>query len=360
MPSIRALLKTTWAFLTSRATVTFLGLLGGLAATVAVVAGVWLLWPYLYDYLAPQTAGERKDVVLIVVQVIGVIGIFFGLVFTYQRLRAAERTVQVAQEGQITERFTRAIGQLGDDNLAVRLGGIYALERIAFDSPRDHWTIMEVLTAFVRENAPWKGDAQPAAVPTSPADARPRTDIQAILTVLGRRPEKAHKEERKNNLTLDLRATDLRWAALRDAHLEGANLSVAHLEGASLQHAHLERADLWEARLERAYLTNTCLQGAHLEQAHLDEAFLHGAHLEGAKLRDAHLERAYLINTCLQGAQLVQAHLRGAYFRETHLEGAVLYAATGLTREQLASAITDEHTILPDYLKDQGGNGSPD
>src|SRR5688572_29554652 len=45
------------------------------------------------------------------------------------------RTVRVSEEGQVTERFTKAIEQLGDDeNLAKRLGGIYALERISRDS----------------------------------------------------------------------------------------------------------------------------------------------------------------------------------------------------------------------------------
>lgn len=38
------------------------------------------------------------------------------------------------------------------------LSGIYALERIAQDSKKDHWPIMEILTAYVRENAQWKGD----------------------------------------------------------------------------------------------------------------------------------------------------------------------------------------------------------
>jgi hypothetical protein len=38
--------------------------------------------------------------------------------------------------------------------LEVRLGGIYALERIARDSPTDHWTIIEVLSTYVRENSP--------------------------------------------------------------------------------------------------------------------------------------------------------------------------------------------------------------
>jgi hypothetical protein len=51
----------------------------------------------------------------------------------------------LARQGQVTDRYTKAIEQLGSDKLEVRIGGIYALERIAHDSPRDHPTIMEVL-----------------------------------------------------------------------------------------------------------------------------------------------------------------------------------------------------------------------
>ncbi|MEM7178897.1 MAG: hypothetical protein AAF503_14460 [Pseudomonadota bacterium] len=39
-------------------------------------------------------------------------------------------------------------------NLEVRLGGIYALERIAQDSLRDHIQVMEILCAYIRNNAP--------------------------------------------------------------------------------------------------------------------------------------------------------------------------------------------------------------
>lgn len=65
------------------------------------------------------------------------------------------RTFELNRRGQITERFTRAIEQLGKpDSVDVRVGGIYALERIAFDSPDEHGPIMDVLTAYVREHAP--------------------------------------------------------------------------------------------------------------------------------------------------------------------------------------------------------------
>jgi hypothetical protein len=122
---------------------------------------------------------------------IGGAALLLGLFYTAQTVRTAQRTLQVnqetlrtTQEGQITERFTRAIEHLGDKRLTVRLGGIYALERIARDSRKDHRQILEVLTAYVRDNAPWPPKV---AQPLKEGQAlKPATDIQAILTVLTR------------------------------------------------------------------------------------------------------------------------------------------------------------------------------
>ena len=84
-------------------------------------------------------------------------------------------------------------------NLEVRLGGIYALERIAKDSPKDEWTIMEVLTAYVRQNAPMRepfklpgGELQHTGtrqlhIVSEHKELNVRADIQAVLTIIGRR-----------------------------------------------------------------------------------------------------------------------------------------------------------------------------
>ncbi len=135
-----------------------------------------------------------------------------------EQLKVAQNQLQVAQEGQITERFTRAIEQLGSDKMEVRLGGIYALERIAFDSDKDYWPIMETLTAYVRERAPWQepplsecagssGKESAATATLGLATLKPATDIQAILTVLGRRKYRYGQKEEKGRLYL--RNTDL-------------------------------------------------------------------------------------------------------------------------------------------------------
>src|SRR5215212_9499357 len=126
--------------------------IGGIALFVLV--GGWILdW-----YIAPQSSAQKKDLVqalgLITAGVAGAVGIFFT--WRGQRLtqKGLQETLRTTREGQITDRFTRAIDQLGSKELEVRLGGIYALERIASDSERDHWTIMEILTTYVRVHAP--------------------------------------------------------------------------------------------------------------------------------------------------------------------------------------------------------------
>jgi hypothetical protein len=274
-----------------------------------------------------------------------------GAVLTSRTIQVSRATLEVTRQGQITERFTRAIdqlGQQGEDKLDVRLGGIYALERIARESAEDHGPIMEVLTAYLREHArvqparamPWQpvrvaGPVQPQE--RSDADKAPRlpADVQAIATVLGRRPEQRRRQEQRG---LDLREVDLRGGYLSGAHLEGANLSGAHLEGAHLHDAHLERAVLFEAHLE----------GADLSRARLEEAFLIRAHLERANLSGAHLERALFF----------VAHLEGANLSGAHLEGAILSGARGLLRGQLQSAITDDTTIPPTFA-DEASSSTP-
>jgi uncharacterized protein YjbI with pentapeptide repeats len=267
-----------------------------------------------------------------------------------EQARIANAQARVAEQGHITDRFTKAIEQLGSDKLEVRLGAIYALERIARDSQRDHGPIMETLTASIRERAPWPPKREPALVEDTEGQAaevlKPATDIQALLTVISRRRREYDVERQR----LDLSATDLRGAYLSEAHLEGANLWDAHLERAHLGDAHLEQAVLGKAHLER-----TRLWRAHLEEADLWGADLMGANLTGANLRGADLEGANLRRADLAGANLTWANLRradltGANLRGADLEGANLQGAKNLAQEQLDGVYGDEKTKLPDGL----------
>jgi hypothetical protein len=214
---------------------------------------------------------------------------FFGLLILYFTWRRA----QIMEQGHITDRFTKAVEQLGkindrgQPNIEIRLGAIYALERIAKDSARDHWPIMEILTAYVRQHAK-PGTDEPYTL-----DKKPSPDIQAILTVLGRRKTDRGREDRSN----------------------------------------LQYLDLMEARLWGAKLTGANFRGADLEKADLRGALLFGTRLQGAALIETNMEKAHLI----------EADLEGSYFyrerqNETNLADANVYEAKYVTKEQIQSA----------------------
>ena len=208
--------------------------LGGLVGVVSLVLVLWLF-------------GQITFVIqeVTIVKIITGLLVLVGMYWTSRRVLAAEDNVRVAEEGQVTERFTRAIEQLGDDKMAIRLGGIYALERLAKDSEKDHGPIMEVLTAYVRERAPRQEED------THNGAEKPPTDIQAILTVIGRRETTG---KNRGNDPLDLSGTRLVRADLTDANLSGAILVEADLSGAYLERTNLAGANLLGANLSGAIL----------------------------------------------------------------------------------------------------------
>jgi hypothetical protein len=56
----------------------------------------------------------------------------------------------------VADRFIRAVERLGATTLTgskkmeTRIGAIYALARIAAESESDHWSVLEVLTAYIQ------------------------------------------------------------------------------------------------------------------------------------------------------------------------------------------------------------------
>ncbi|MBB5803124.1 hypothetical protein F4560_002892 [Saccharothrix ecbatanensis] len=75
-------------------------------------------------------------------QVITAMTALGGLIFTALSLRATREQIKVAEQGQISDRYAKPVellGTPGPEHFQVRLGGIYALERLAADSPRDQY-----------------------------------------------------------------------------------------------------------------------------------------------------------------------------------------------------------------------------
>jgi hypothetical protein len=257
-----------------------------------------------------------------VAQIVGGVALVAGLYFTWMN-------VLISQDVQITNRFSRAVeflgarDQRGNIELEVRLGAIYALERIAIDSERDYWTIMELLCAYVRNHASREG-----------TDYRitPKPDVQTVLTVVGRLGKRAVDFPNPQSKRIDLSGARLRGFDLSGAHLEAANLEGADLEKANLSGAHLAKARLRNATLTSAVLRDADLKGADLTGATLTGAILINAKLQGtvllaAKLRNASLMEAVLSQAHLVAADLEGANLRRAVVTKAEFKGADLWDA---------------------------------
>ncbi|MFF3336625.1 pentapeptide repeat-containing protein [Streptomyces sp. NPDC002888] len=298
---------------------------------VTVVAPRWLL-----GWEAPATPDAERakavnDIRTTLLQGLAALAVLIGAFFTW-------RQVQVSRQGQITQRFTAAVEQLGSASPDVRLGAVYALERIARDSPDDDATIAEVLCAFVKRS----GTTDPFHAWPVPRDAAHKRELalghredgpmavravdrQAALTVLGRRPRRPDRQR----LTLDwtnLRQVRLPFADLADADLHYSNLAVAGFQGVDLR---------------RAQLTGTWLAGAVLI-----DALLHQADLRGALLWHARLDGADLRATDLTGADLTGAVLKGTRLDQADLRGADL-TGTDPGAAGLLGAVADATTVWP-------------
>jgi uncharacterized protein YjbI with pentapeptide repeats len=355
----------------------------------------WLVPPLLYhgSGVGPDAANARLKAITdtrtgLLAGLIGV-GALLTFWLNSRVYRITAQTLAVTEQGQITDRYAKAIEQLGSGTLDVRLGGIYALERITHDSPRhqDQATIVEVLSAFARVHSDpvyrlrrhqaepkpeyWKEGSSPGSPQQEGGSLqeaeRPRQrelrlaeehvaeyplpdDVQVAVTVLGRLPPRPGVSRG------DLSDARLARARLPEANLSGARLSRANLSGARLDRANLSGAWLPEADLSSAQLPGANLSGAGLPGANLSGAQLPKAALSDANLVLANLSRANLGEAVLMGAQLGEANLSGAWLDRANLSGANLSGVDlretmKLTQKQVDVARGDGTTRLPDGLR---------
>jgi hypothetical protein len=268
-----------------------------LGACVAALAVLWKLplrvaarYPDLDAKARFEVENESRKTIA---QIIGGAGLIATLYFT-------GLTFDLSRDRQLTERFEKANQQLGAVNKndepirAVRIGAIYSLERIAQESERDHWPIMEQLSAYVRDRAPWP----PKELPKNGHDCselKPEADVQAALTVIGHRSDQRVKSDMLALHRVDLHGANLMGVDLRNAHLELANLYQAHLHCADVSGAKFKKAEMVAADM-----TVHNASDADFEGATFGETDFRGVNLRYAKLP---IENLVLIR-CSEATQL--------------------------------------------------------
>ena len=249
-----------------------------------------------------------RDILLKTIQTFGISGFVFTAYLGWQSLK-------VAQSKEVTDRYSKAVEQVGNNEIHVRIGGIYSLERIANDSRRDYQQVMEVLTAYLREKSPY-----PLKNEEQENRERPPTDIEAVLRVLKRRKYAAIERTYLTLEMTDLRKASLGGANLRNAFLNKISLQGASLSGANLQSATLQNVDLSNASIQDIDLRKGIIVRSNFERAFLSNADFRGARLIGVNFRNANLHGANFRNAQLYGIELEGSDLNETDFREINSE----------------------------------------
>jgi uncharacterized protein YjbI with pentapeptide repeats len=322
-----------------------------LVALAAVLAAIWWLWWRLprrqvrmleIQIHDPKARADTEDNFRKTVgQALGGAAVLIGAVIAYLQFTQQQ---QASHDLLISNQVSKGFEQLASDKIAERLGGIYALEGVMNTSEQYHQPVLEALCAFVRESTTRQKGPLTVLLETFTAPRhgtagkdpdKPPNDIQAALTVIGRRK-----------------------AGLGDAFLAGAKISGADLTGADLTGVNLRGSDLTGANLSFADLTGANLSfadltGANLSFANMSGAYLLRADLTGANLRGANLGIANLSIADLSGANLGRADLLGTDLGIANLTGADLTDAHNLTDMQLDEACGKPKSLPPGLILDK-------
>jgi hypothetical protein len=245
------------------------------AVAIFLLVGCVLFFPALIvDRRAAATVLEpldrlsaendvRSTLLQALVGLLAVGGVAAGAVMTLRQIR-------VNREGHTIELFTKAIDQMASKDVSVRQGGVYALDFLAELDPRYASKIHALVTAFIRQRAPWPPE-------------KPDTDVLA------------GKKRLHGGISDDVGAA---ISALRGGSMI-AEGSWSELENVDLRYAELDGYDV----------PRTCFRGSNLT---------------GASFVDADLRKASMSNTILRNANLTGAKLQGADLSCADLEGATL------------------------------------
>ncbi|MDZ8136766.1 MAG: pentapeptide repeat-containing protein [Nostoc sp. DedQUE04] len=254
-----------------------------------ITAGSWMLWRLPQLRVSSEKSFTPKERIELenttrtslsqafgtLSQTVGGIVLIIGLYFTWRNLIATE-------DRQITERFTKAIEQFGSDKAEVCIGGIYALERIANDSERDHWVIMEVLTCFIKNRYSLENNRGNQKI-------IPR-EIQAALTVIKRRDIAKDPKQKVLDLSFTyLKGADLRGESFKTIIIGKESFTMSNLRGINFTGANLEDSDFTGANLIDTCFVKANLNSCEFVRANLSKADFTEASTVGCIFTDANL-----------------------------------------------------------------------
>jgi uncharacterized protein YjbI with pentapeptide repeats len=222
------------------------------------------------------------------------VGAIVTFIFAIWRSSIADKTARANFEAlnhstkvHLNEIFTKATEQLASEQSAIKLAGIYSLEKVTKETYEYDQIIMNVLCSFVR-SPKYEGEEFKEYMEQNrqffikyrkPVDAA----IGVIISIMRKEPYRS----RKKGLLIDLSETTLKKKFFNGFNLQAANFEDATLEGVDFSGAYLMGANCQNASFKNVYLVKTKMEGAYLMGANLLEVVNYsGAIFKGAMYDD--------------------------------------------------------------------------
>jgi len=228
-------------------------------------------------------------------------------------------SVLSTREGQLDERFARALELLSSEDTHVVRGAVFSLERIALQSRFDRPAVVDVLSGFVRAGAPLSLDGK----------EKPRSEVMDALRVIGRINQVWPSPKPS------LQKTCWEGVPLPTLDLSGSLLAGSVFEGTILVGTKFRKANLFDANFAGALPFNANFSKAYLYRADLSKMTLLGVNLRGAELRYANLTGADFSGAKIRGADFTGANLAEADLRSSNLRRVASLNGAKYTAETL-------------------------
>lgn len=251
--------------------------------------------------------------------------IIWRLVILNRQTQISDAKTQIDRETYYTTIFAKSVELMGlvreskratadgneitlsVPNIESRLGALYSLERLLSESVRDQRAIIETICPYIRENSSLEiaQDETEAAhfllTKSSPKPTR-RADVQAALTIIGRRPEIIRARAEREEWRIDL----------RNANLMAYDFSNLNYDNARFDNSCLNAANMSGGSFIGCVFKNTGMRAANMTATIFQEADFDHCDLHGAEIEASDFSSAKFVNTDLRAAKVISFNIKGA------------------------------------------------
>ena len=347
----------------------------------------------------PQVGGSKDDMRWGAIAFVGLLTALAGLLGTplaLLRVYTTERQTRTAEQSHVTDQISKAVEQLASvktvrrqrktskgilsyedldgkkgidpkkpifeeitlPHIEVRIGGLFALERVKNTSKNDHLQIMKILCAFIRENAREQAAEHGVAEQRGPVPLR--EDIATAFRILNDRSAEQRQLEAKNNFRLDFRNTNF------------SNLSLQAIDTRQNENSLLSEGE--NLNLDGADFSHSVLVNTNFRSVGLNNSVFRGAELQNAKFSGSSIKNAsFMISNC-DGARFDRAtmdektnfrlsNLTNAYFNLTHITPTMFSTRGALDNAKGTFRFDrelDTTNLIPSHWEQVGGGRASD